>query len=255
MQLEINNYKITLGPRALAHVETMKSPYFEDAAKVYAQNELERWCAGGKVGPDVTISGPERFVPRYNEIGLPVMPKAGAGGVAGPVDLPASGKPLPVASAAPADPEWPRFVLGSRYAGMCVQHEHDKATWYDERGISCPARSSHFDKRGMIPAGGGRLLLTRAEAAKWLRANNHAKVADELERQAHPAHGLQVWRSKGTGRLFLVRGNHVWDRLDSSREWREMGWPWTSESEALCDRLTGPEAEAASKEARAQGVI
>lgn len=79
MNLTINGYKITLGPRAPAHVETMKSPYFEDAAKVYAQNELERWCAGGKVGPDVTISGPERFVPRYNEIGLPVMPKAGAG--------------------------------------------------------------------------------------------------------------------------------------------------------------------------------
>lgn len=47
MNLTINGYKVTLGPRALAHIETMKSPYFEDAAKVYAHDELERWCAGG----------------------------------------------------------------------------------------------------------------------------------------------------------------------------------------------------------------
>lgn len=97
MNLELNGHRITLGPKALAFIETN----MRGMGEVYCRDQLELWLAGGKVGPDVTITGPERFVPKGNEIGIPM--KAGVAPASVAESKTGSKEPLPVASAAPAD--------------------------------------------------------------------------------------------------------------------------------------------------------
>jgi len=249
MNLTVNDYKITLGPRALAHVETMKSPYFEDAAKVYAQNELERWCAGGKVGPDVTISGPERFVPRYNELGLPMMPKAGAEACERAERETGSTEPLPVASAAPVDSEWPKF---KHYKKAMLDGSDTLAVMLSETDGGVLYRRGGKITQGFTWASrthGNEIKLP--EALAFLRANGHAKVADELERQAPPEHGLQVWRDE-SGTLCVVHDGVVAALTIRTGVWTKTCFAFDVEG---VTRLVGPEADAAIKEAKKQGVI
>lgn len=185
MNLELNNHKITLGPKALAFVETAyraKGECLDQCAAIYCRDQLELWLAGGKCDPDVTVIGPARFVAKGNEIGLPK--KAGAGGIAGSVGLPASGKPLPVASAAPADSEWPKWKrdCGFGIARLASPTRGDGV--YYRLGAGCePAAEYWWDDNPWNGVAG----VPGPEALAWLRTHGHAKVADELERQAAPA--------------------------------------------------------------------
>jgi len=265
MNLELNNHKITLGPRALAHVETMKSPYFEDAAKVYAQNELERWCAGGKVGPDVTISGPERFVPMGNEIGIPMMPeriglieptqsanKVLADANAHLAKRAAKMTELPVASAAPADSEWPKWIMcqGLLYR---FRADGDGRVFYSIL-TTLGERDASSSAALLLGRYGGR-VATRKESVEYLRANGHAKVADELERQA-PDAGLQVWLHNADPTVcYLVQHRRVWAKSPVLQQWRGCCWAWSAAQASFCTLLTGPAADAAIEEAREQGVL
>lgn len=96
MNIELNGHKITLGPKALAFIETN----MRGMGEVYCRDQLALWLTGGKVDADVTITGPARFVAVGNEIGIP---KAGAEARERGSVPTGSTEPLPVASAAPAE--------------------------------------------------------------------------------------------------------------------------------------------------------
>lgn len=152
-------------------------------------------------------------------------------------------------SAAPADPEWPKWFLNGgapHCAGVpweAVRHDEpgDGGHWYHRDGTS--GFAALYDDKDV-----NYREIPRPEALKWLRANGHAKVADELERTATA--GLQVYGHFGSLWIHRADGSSVAIRVGD--EWREAAGYRITPSNV---RITGPEAEAAIKEARAQGVI
>lgn len=267
MNLEIQGHTITLGPKALAFIETAyraKGEYLDQCAAIYCHDQLALWLAGGKCDPDVTIEGPARFVARYNELGLPMMPEKI--GLLEPTQsankwlaevneqLAERAKKMsdvPVASAAPADSEWPKWIMcqGLLYrfrADGDGRVFHSILTTLGERDASSSAALLLGRYKGRV--------ATRKESVEYLRANGYAKVADELERPATA--GLQVWLHNADPTVcYLVQHWRVWAKSPVLQQWRGCRWAWSAEQASCCTRITGPEADAAIKEAREQGVL
>lgn len=164
-------------------------------------------------------------------------------------------------SAAPADPEWPKWFLNGgapHCAGVpweAVRHDEpgDGGHWYNRDGTS--GFAAIYDDKDV-----NYREIPRPEALQWLRANGHAKVAEELERQAAPAPataGLQVWRSnrtsihiaRNTSRGLLVLAS----RIDG--KWQRERDDGPDEYLPACTRLPAAEEAREIEAAREAGVL
>lgn len=152
---------------------------FEDMASE-ALNDAR---TGITVGGDcIRVELAQPYARTGNEIGIPLLreskpPASGVTREQPHVRLaPAPLEPPAVAASAP-DAVWPRWVqhVGSGTIALLLSAVECDGVYYGEDSCVEPASEGWWDDCVT--------RITPAEAAKWLRANGHLAVADEIERK------------------------------------------------------------------------